>query len=476
MQSYVQRAKKHTASPDIVQAVRSSGRPRAIPEPVREKMGASFGMDFSGVKIYESPLVSQQGAEAAAMGNEIAFAPGKFNMGSFSGQALLGHELAHIGQQARGEVSGGGLVRNSSFEHQADVQGMMAARGETAAPASGAQIAPMSAAPLAGAALQASVTKESKTERTARRREIGAWKKDMTARFAQQKAYWVGRSEADPEDSTARLRAGQFTDERNTDNAAAKADMLAKSDPMALAVNQRTAAFDQAHPQYGISATTSRTNRDMVRFLTSHNQRDQAIANGDATLGVSDNALSAALDAENAVTEAAKRQNRAAREGDSDAADRYGQQAAQAGLPLVGMIGQSVADMQAEMSQFEDAHNKLILSPDDAAMRYEQMAELYKKAQITRDLGRKLLNAGTSQNLPEAQAAQFQEQFEYAYDICEYVKGLMDYASSGERSKKNSYYRDSFLEAQDSFGGKGNENYANFMARQAERRRRAAGN
>lgn len=169
MQSYVQRAKKHTASPDIVQAVRSSGRPRAIPEPVREKMGASFGMDFSGVRIYESPLVGQQGAEAAAMGNEIAFAPGKFNMGSFSGQALLGHELAHIGQQARGEVSGGGLVRNSSFEHQADVQGMMAARGETAAPASGAQIAPMSAAPLSGS--EAAV-QPSKKEREMREKMI----------------------------------------------------------------------------------------------------------------------------------------------------------------------------------------------------------------------------------------------------------------------------------------------------------------
>ena len=89
MQSYVQRAKKQAASPDIIQAVRSSGRPRAIPEPIREKMGASLGMDFSSVKIYESPLVGEQGAQAAAMGNEIAFAPGKFNMGSFPGRRCL---------------------------------------------------------------------------------------------------------------------------------------------------------------------------------------------------------------------------------------------------------------------------------------------------------------------------------------------------------------------------------------------------
>lgn len=119
---------------------------------------------------------ANQGAQAAAMGNEIAFAPGKFNMGSFSGQALLGHELAHIGQQARGEVSGGGLVRNSSFEHQADVQGMMAARGETAvSPASSAQIAPMSAAPIQA--------RESKSERKARSRQVSAWKAGMQQQY-----------------------------------------------------------------------------------------------------------------------------------------------------------------------------------------------------------------------------------------------------------------------------------------------------
>lgn len=113
------------------------------------------------------------------MGNEIAFAPGKFNMGSFSGQALLGHELAHIGQQARGEVSGGGLVRNSSFEHQADVQGMMAARGETAvSPASSAQIAPMSAAPIQA--------RESKSERKARSRQVSAWKAGMQQQYEQE--------------------------------------------------------------------------------------------------------------------------------------------------------------------------------------------------------------------------------------------------------------------------------------------------
>ena len=467
MQSYVQRAKKHTASPDIVQAVRSSGRPRAIPEPVREKMGASFGMDFSGVKIYESPLVSQQGAEAAAMGNEIAFAPGKFNMGSFSGQALLGHELAHIGQQARGEVSGGGLVRNSSFEHQADVQGMMAARGETAvSSASGAQIAPMSAAPIQA--------RESKSERKARSRQVSAWKAGMQQQYQQEGALWAARADADPADQTTRHRANSF-DPAAKKTTGEMADTLAKVDPIALGVKTRTDAFKAAHPDYTIGGTT---NRDMVRFLTSHAQRDQAVAAGDETMGVSDQQMEAALQAEHATNQLISARDRAKREGNAAEEAQMSQHAARSGMPLVGMVGQSVADLQAEMAQLEGAHNKPILSTDDAAMRYAQTSELYKKAQITRDIASMLYNrSGTAQALPEERARQFEAQYHYAQDICEYVKTLLGYANSGQRSKEGDRSQKAIFEENESnLGGRGNANFANFMARQAEMRRRAAGN
>lgn len=468
MQSYVQRAKKQAASPDIIQAVRSSGRPRAIPEPIREKMGASLGMDFSSVKIYESPLVGEQGAQAAAMGNEIAFAPGKFNMGSFSGQALLGHELAHIGQQARGEVSGGGLVRNSSFEHQADVQGMMAARGETAvSPASSAQIAPMSAAPIQA--------RESKSERKARSRQVSAWKAGMQQQYEQEGALWAARSAADPTDSTASFRANSF-------GSAAKkttgemADTLAKVDPISLGIKTRTDAFKAAHPGYTIGGTT---NRDMVRFLTSHAQRDEAVATGDETMGVSDQQMEAALQAENATSQALADLNRAKRAGNAEEEEaRLSQHAATSGMPLVGMVGQSVADLQAEMAQLEGAHNKPILSTDDAAMRYAQTSELYKKAQITRDIASLLNKTGTAQALPEEQARQFEAQYHYAQDICEYVKALLGYANSGQRSKEGDRSQKAIFEENESnLGGKGNANFANFMAGRTQAlRRRAAGN
>lgn len=471
MQSYVQRAKKQAASPDIIQAVRSSGRPRAIPEPIREKMGASLGMDFSSVKIYESPLVGEQGAQAAAMGNEIAFAPGKFNMGSFSGQALLGHELAHIGQQARGEVSGGGLVRNSSFEHQADVQGMMAARGETAvSPSAGAQIAPMSAAPLAGTALQA---KESKKERKARSRQVSAWKAGMQQQYEQEGALWAARADADPADQTARYRANSFGPAADK-TTGEMADTLAKVDPISLGIKTRTDAFKAAHPGYTIGGTT---NRDMVRFLTSHAQRDQAVAAGDETMGVSDQQMEAALQAENATSQALADLNRAKRAGNAEEEARLSQHAATSGMPLVGMVGQSVADLQAEMAQLEGAHNKPILSTDDAAMRYAQTSELYKKAQITRDIASLLNKTGTAQALPEEQARQFEAQYHYAQDICEYVKALLGYANSGQRSKEGDRSQKAIFEENESnLGGKGNANFANFMAgRTQARRRRAAG-
>ncbi|MBQ6504272.1 MAG: DUF4157 domain-containing protein [Flexilinea sp.] len=61
---------------------------------MREKMENSFGMDLSGVKLYENRAVGEAGAEAVAKGSNIAFAPGKLDFSSTRGQALLGHEIS----------------------------------------------------------------------------------------------------------------------------------------------------------------------------------------------------------------------------------------------------------------------------------------------------------------------------------------------------------------------------------------------
>ena len=112
---------------DLLSALGSS---KSMPAPVQAKMENSFGMSLSDVSLFESPIVSEHGAEAAASGSKIAFAPGKLNFGSSSGQELLGHELSHVASQKRGDVSGSGFLKNSSLEHRADAEGALAAAGK----------------------------------------------------------------------------------------------------------------------------------------------------------------------------------------------------------------------------------------------------------------------------------------------------------------------------------------------------------
>ncbi len=107
------------------------GRQVDLPGGIREKMENSFGADFSKVKLYESDTVADAGAQAVTRGSDIAFAPGKLDLASTDGQALLGHELSHVVSQARGESTGQGFLNDSRLEAQADRQGMLAAQGQS---------------------------------------------------------------------------------------------------------------------------------------------------------------------------------------------------------------------------------------------------------------------------------------------------------------------------------------------------------
>ena len=100
--------------------VENLGHQVDMPVVMREKMEDSFGMDLSGVKLYENKAVGKAGAEAVTQGSKIAFAPGKLDFSSTRGQALLGHEISHAASQAKGEVKGSGLVNDSALEARAD--------------------------------------------------------------------------------------------------------------------------------------------------------------------------------------------------------------------------------------------------------------------------------------------------------------------------------------------------------------------
>jgi hypothetical protein len=115
---------------------RGGGKP--LPQHVRAKMEASLGADFSAVQIYEGPEAEAAGALAYTRGTDIFFAPGQYDPESERGQELLGHELAHVVQQAQGRVQAThqakGLAVNddAGLEREADELGARAARGEHA--------------------------------------------------------------------------------------------------------------------------------------------------------------------------------------------------------------------------------------------------------------------------------------------------------------------------------------------------------
>lgn len=106
-----------------------------IPDDVKQRMEDSFNTDFSGVRVHpDSSAAPEVGALAYTQGTDIHFAPGQFKPDTSAGQQLLGHELAHVVQQAEGrvqpttEIGGMPVNDNEGLEHEADVLGAKAAR------------------------------------------------------------------------------------------------------------------------------------------------------------------------------------------------------------------------------------------------------------------------------------------------------------------------------------------------------------
>lgn len=103
------------------------------------RMEQGFGADLSAVRVHEGDHVSTLGALAYTQGTEIHFAPGKFDPDSPEGLQLIGHEVAHVMQQAQGRVAATaqakGLAINDDrgLEREADELGLRVSRGERVA-------------------------------------------------------------------------------------------------------------------------------------------------------------------------------------------------------------------------------------------------------------------------------------------------------------------------------------------------------
>ncbi len=124
---------------------RGSGQPLA--EPVRQRMEASFGADFSDVRVHSggSAAASAQALDAHAytVGNEIVLGDGQ-TQGSPTHERTLAHELSHVVQQRSGPVDGTPTTGGISVSDPAD-------RFERAAEATADTVMSTGRAPDAGA-------------------------------------------------------------------------------------------------------------------------------------------------------------------------------------------------------------------------------------------------------------------------------------------------------------------------------------
>jgi hypothetical protein len=128
---------------------RETPAPSALPPALRETMERALGGDFSGVRIHQDDSPRAYGARAYALGSDLHFAPGEFDPDSATGQALLGHELVHVLQQAGGLVVATTTIDGAAVNDDADLELDAATRGAAAA---GQGAAPTTAGGLTGAA------------------------------------------------------------------------------------------------------------------------------------------------------------------------------------------------------------------------------------------------------------------------------------------------------------------------------------
>ena len=161
MQTYMNKRKApDKAAPPVQEAAPSrsellhqsaAGAPQPMSPQLREKFEPGFGADFSNIRISRGHIPEELGVQAVAQGTDIL-------LDESAGMDVLGHELAHVVQQAQGRVEGGfPVVENAALEREADVMGQRVASGLTAqaGPQNGFGGESMEISPMSGASAPA---------------------------------------------------------------------------------------------------------------------------------------------------------------------------------------------------------------------------------------------------------------------------------------------------------------------------------
>ena len=100
-----------------------------LPHDVRQAAEGLLEADLASVRVHVSSVPTRMLATAFTHGDDIYFAPSRYDPGTPEGLRLLGHELAHVVQQRQGRAYnrhgyGVALVRDPALEDEAERTGL----------------------------------------------------------------------------------------------------------------------------------------------------------------------------------------------------------------------------------------------------------------------------------------------------------------------------------------------------------------
>jgi hypothetical protein len=110
----------NTTSPQVTSKIANAGgKGKALPGKTLQEMNASFGRDFSEVRIHNDSEAADLSQDLQALafthGRDIYFNSGKFDTSSGEGKHLLAHELTHVVQQGAGKAAN--EVQRKKIDH-----------------------------------------------------------------------------------------------------------------------------------------------------------------------------------------------------------------------------------------------------------------------------------------------------------------------------------------------------------------------
>ncbi len=107
---------------------------RALPEPIRHRLGQSLGADLGSVRVHTDARADRLNrsldSNAATVGGNIFFRHGEYQPESRAGQELIAHEAVHTVHQGAVEQSGGGDAGASIGLRQSPLCGPQRSGGE----------------------------------------------------------------------------------------------------------------------------------------------------------------------------------------------------------------------------------------------------------------------------------------------------------------------------------------------------------